>query len=86
MRLTKLFSLGAAVAVSTTILAFSVGAQAEDHWDHRWDRDHYYHHERVVERPVYVAPRPVYVAPPPVVYAAPPAPSGLNLNFNIPLQ
>ena len=30
------------------------------------------------ERPVFVAPQPIYMAPP--------APSGLNLNFNIPLN
>lgn len=56
-------------------------------------------HDRVIERrvveerPVYVhehrpvvVERPVMMAPPPVVYAAPQAPSGLNLNFNIPLN
>jgi hypothetical protein len=62
--------------------------------DHRADRDHYRHDEhyghdrvverRVVERPVIVE-RPMMYAPP-VVFAAPQAPSGLNLNFNIPLN
>src|SRR5260370_39665002 len=71
-----------------------------DHrYDHRYDRErpyheHYAHDHYVHERPVIVhergpviveRERPVYVAPP-VVYSAPPAPSGLNLNFNIPLQ
>lgn len=98
MRILNKLSIGAAL-VGSVILSFSGIAQADDHWDHR-DRDHdrgYHHeHERIVEhryvseRPVYVqrAPmiveRPVMIAPP-VVYA-PPAPSGLNLNFNIPLN
>jgi len=70
-------------------------------WDHRWDRhhDHGWHHGYYArERPVIVrerAPvvvereRPVYVAPPMMysqpMYSAPQA-SGLNLNFNIPLN
>jgi hypothetical protein len=96
MRFNKI-SIGAAIFTGV-VLALSAGAaQADDHWDHwdhRYERHHdhdrYYWHERPVivhERaPVIVErERPVYVAPP-VVYSAPPAPSGLNLNFNIPLQ
>ncbi len=68
-----------------------------DHGDHRsWDHARHYEHERViehrvVERPVYirehrpmVVERPVFMAPQPVYQA--PGPSGLNLNFNIPLN
>ena len=87
MRVVTKFSFAAVMIAST--FSLSTIAQASD-WDHdRWREHERWEHEhrRVVEeRPVYVAPRPVYVAPPPVVYAAPPAPSGLNLNFNIPLQ
>jgi hypothetical protein len=71
-----------------------------DHYrDH--DRGYHHEHERIVEHRVehrYIAERPVYVherppviverpvmMAPPVVYA-PPAPSGVNLNFNIPLN
>jgi hypothetical protein len=97
MRLTRLF--GAALGTGFLFLAASSGAMAYDNWDH--DRDHWRHeryereraehwrhdhpvyvHERpvVVERaPVYVAPQPMYVAP------MQQGPSGLNLNFNIPL-
>lgn len=64
----------------------------EHEWrEHEW-REHEWreHHAYYAPRPVVVAPRPVIVAPPPVAYAPPvyaaPAPSGLNLNFNIPLQ
>src|SRR5262245_32887805 len=97
MRFSKL-SISAAMFTGV-VLALSAGAaQADDHWDHRWDHryererwhhDHYYRERPVVVReraPVIVErERPVYVAPP-VVYSAPPAPSGLNLNFNIPLN
>ncbi len=101
MRTLNKLSIGAAL-IGSVILSFAGAAQADDHWDHRrWDRDHdrgYHHeHERIVEhryiaeRPVYVherrpviVERPVMVAPP-VVYQ-PSAPSGLNLNFNIPLN
>ena len=65
------------------------------------DRGNHYGHDRVIERrvveerPVYVhehrpiiVERPVMMAPP--VYQQPvyqqPGPSGLNLNFNIPLN
>lgn len=64
------------------------------HYDH--DRGYHHGHDRVierrvVERPVYVRERPVYAAP---MFIAPPmyqqqqqqGPSGLNLNFNIPLN
>ncbi len=64
--------------------------------EHRYDPRHEprYVYERPVvvrERPVYVEqPRPVFVQPAPM-YAAPmmpqsQGPSGLNLNFNIPLN
>ena len=57
-----------------------------------WRHDHHpvVVHERpvvvrerpmVVERPVMVAPQPMYVQP-----VMPQGPSGLNLNFNIPLN
>jgi hypothetical protein len=98
MRFNKL-SIGAAV-LAGTVLALSAGAaQADDRWDHRWDRERHYDHWRhdryVHERPVYIrerAPvivereRPVYVAPPVVYPMVPQGPSGLNLNFNIPLN
>src|SRR5690348_11455835 len=100
MRVMNKLSIGAAL-FGSVILAFAGAAQAHDwrYWDH--DRDHWrhdhYRHERIVERrvveerPIYihrppvVFERPVMLAPPPVYYG-PPAPSGLNLNFNIPLQ
>jgi len=66
-----------------------------DHgYDHGWHGGHYAHEYYARERPVIVrerAPvivereRPVYVAPP-MMYSAPQQPSGLNLNFNIPLN
>ena len=98
MRFNKL-SIGAAVFAGA-VLALSAGAaRADDHWDHRWDRERHYDHWRhdhyVHERPVVVrerAPvivereRPVYVAPPVVYPMVPQGPSGLNLNFNIPLN
>jgi hypothetical protein len=101
MRILNKLSIGAAL-IGSVILSFAGAAQADDHWDHRrWDHDHDrgYHHERerivehryVAERPVYVherrpviVERPVMMAPP-VVYQQP-GPSGLNLNFNIPLN
>ena len=86
MRVVTKLSLAAAVLGAS----FSLSAIAQAHdWDH--DRDHW-RHERwehrhyVEERPVFVRERPVYVAPAPVYMAPPPGPSGLNLNFNIPLQ
>jgi len=97
MRFNKL-SIAAAMFTGA-VLALSAGAaQADDwdhhHWDHRYERHHgYYEHERPVivhERaPVFVErERPVVVAPPVVYPAVPyaPQPSGLNLNFNIPLN
>jgi hypothetical protein len=100
MRFNKL-SIGAAMFAGA-VLALSAGAaQADDHWDHRYDRDHHYDRDRVYhehyvhERPVVVherAPvivereRPVYMAPPVVYPMVPQGPSGLNLNFNIPLN
>lgn len=65
-----------------------------EHWRHDHRHDTYHVHDRTVvvrERPVYVErTRPVFVQPAPM-YAAPiyqsnPGPSGLNLNFNIPLN
>jgi hypothetical protein len=96
MRLTRLF--GAALGTGFLFLALSSGANAYDHWRDRerdhWRHEHWRHehwrHERpvvvrerpvVVERPVMVAPQPMYVAP-----MMPQGPSGLNLNFNIPLN
>jgi hypothetical protein len=66
------------------------------HHDHeRVEHERVIEHRYVAERPVYVhehrpviVERPVMVAPP-VVYQQPayqPGPSGLNLNFNIPLN
>ncbi len=96
MRLSSSLSIGAAL-IGSVLLSFSGVAQANE-WDHdRWERDHrvehrdYDHRRFVEERPVVVherAPvvveRPVFVAPQPIYQA--PAPSGLNLNFNIPLN
>ena len=100
MRVMNKLSMGAAL-FGSMLLAFAGAAQANDwhRWDHdhdHWRHDHYRHeriieHRVVEERPIYihrppvVVERPVMVAPPPVYYA-PPVPSGLNLNFNIPLQ
>jgi len=90
-------TLGAALA-GVIVLAASSGAQAWDHryererdrWERHHDHDRYWEHRRhwVHERPVYVRERPVVVERPVMVapmYQAP-APSGLNLNFNIPLN
>ena len=101
MRTVSKLSVGAAL-IGSVILSFSGVAQASDHWDRDHDRDRYrYHHydhgwhghdrvveRRIVERPVYVRERPVYAAP---MFVAPPVyqqqgSSGLNLNFNIPLN
>jgi hypothetical protein len=91
MRVVSKISL--ATALMAGCLSLSSIAQAHD-WDRdhdrwRWEHErHYVHHERPIvvrERPVIVErERPVFVAPP-VMYA-PQQPSGLNLNFNIPLQ
>src|SRR3954465_14007011 len=57
-----------------------------------WRHEHW-RHERpvvvrerpmIVERPMMMAPQPMYMAP--MMPMAPQAPSGLNLNFNIPLN
>jgi hypothetical protein len=66
------------------------------HYEHEHDRG-WHDHDRVIERrvveerPVYIrehrpmfVERPVFVAPQPVYQQ--PGPSGLNLNFNIPLN
>ena len=80
MRVATKLSLTAGLIAGA--LSLSTVAQAHD-WDHR---DHWrWEHRHYVERPIYVRERPVYVAPAPM-YFAPPAPSGLNLNFNIPLN
>lgn len=95
-------AIATAVCAGALVFTVSAGAQAYDHWDRdhdrarhhchdRWHHEHYVHERRVVVReraPVFVErERPVYVAPP-VVYPAYPQqePSGLNLNFNIPLN
>lgn len=70
-----------------------------DHWRHEeWRHGHRYEPRYVHDRPVVVRERPVYVEQPrPVIvqqapmYAAPMypqnmGPSGVNLNFNIPLN
>ena len=94
MRLTRLF--GAVLGTSFLFLAASSGAMAYDHWDRDHRRheharyEHWRHEHRPVivhERPVVVERGPTFVAPQPM-YMAPmqQGPSGLNLNFNIPLQ
>ena len=94
MRLSRLF--GAALGTGFLFLAASSGAMAYDNWDRdHWRNEHdRYAHERYVhEHPVYVRERPVVVERAPVVVAPQPmyvapmqqGPSGLNLNFNIPL-
>ncbi|MBS0538909.1 MAG: hypothetical protein JSR47_09150 [Proteobacteria bacterium] len=99
MRTVSKLSLAAAL-IGSVALSFSGAAQASDHWerDHGYYRhyDHGWHHgrdriieRRVVERPVYVRERPVYAAPmlvAPPMYQQQQGPSGLNLNFNIPLN
>jgi hypothetical protein len=97
MRLTRLF--GAALGTGFLFLAASSGAMAYDNWDRDHYRHERYEHERaehwrhdhpvyVHERPVVVERAPVYVAPQPMMVAPmmPQGPSGLNFNFNIPLQ
>jgi hypothetical protein len=101
MRFNKL-SIGAAMLAGTVLAFSSGAARADDwdhrwerHWDRHYDHERWHHEHYVHERPVIVherAPvivereRPVYVAPPVVYPMAPQGPSGLNLNFNIPLQ
>lgn len=72
-----------------------------EHWRHDHRHDHRYENRYVRERPVVIRERPVYVererpvyVQPAPMYAAPmqmpmyqnQGPSGLNLNFNIPLN
>jgi hypothetical protein len=102
MRILNKLSIGAALFGSVVLaFAGAAQADEHWDRDHYRDRDHdrgYHHeHERIVEhryiaeRPVYVRERPPVIVErpvmmaPPVVYQAP-APSGLNLNFNIPLN
>jgi hypothetical protein len=65
-----------------------------EHWRHEeWRHEHWRHERPVVvrerpmvverERPVFVQPQPMYMAP---MMPMQQGPSGLNLNFNIPLQ
>ena len=88
MRTYSKLSIGAAL-MGSVLLSFAGAAQANE-WDHdRWERDHrryehYYDHRRFVEERPVIVQRPIFVAPQPVYQA--PAPSGLNLNFNIPLN
>ena len=102
MRIANKLSIGAALVGSVVLSLCGVAQandwdhdrwerdhRVEHHVDHRYD--HYDHRRFVEERPVIVrerAPmvveRPVFVAPQPVYQQ--PGPSGLNLNFNIPLN
>ena len=98
MRLTHLF--GAALGTGFLLIALSSGANAwdghrdrdRDHWRHDHHRYEHWRHERpvvvrerpvIVERPVMMAPQPMYMQPMPYNQQGP---SGLNLNFNIPLN
>jgi hypothetical protein len=98
MRIANKLSIGAAL-MGSVLLSFAGVAQANDGDHDRWERDHrvehhsdrYEHRRYVEERPVVVhergpviVERPVFVAPQPVYQQ--PGPSGLNLNFNIPLN
>jgi len=92
----------AILAGSLTLVVSSAAEAGDRHghrhgWhhkhDHHWRHGHRHHwRDREVyvrERPVYVRERPVVVERP--VYMAPPmmynpGPSGMNLNFNIPLN
>ena len=102
MRILNKLSIGAALFGSVVLAFAGAAQADEhwDHdryRDHDHDRAYHHEHERVVEhryiaeRPVYVRERPPVIVErpvmmaPPVVYA-PPAPSGVNLNFNIPLN
>ncbi len=92
----RAFSLGAAILAGSVAFAISAGAQAydggdrdHDNWRHERHEHYVEHHRYMAERPVYVRERPVIVERPVMMapmYQAPAAPSGLNLNFNIPLQ
>lgn len=93
MRVVTQLSLAVAVIAGTLSLSAVANAndwrRERDHDHRRWEHRHHYVHERPVyvrERPVIVErERPIFVAPQPM-YMAPAAPSGLNLNFNIPLN
>jgi hypothetical protein len=102
MRTLNKLSIGAALIGSVILAFAGVAQADDyrDHdryRDHDHDRGYHHEHERIVEhryvaeRPVYVRERPPVIVErpvmmaPPVVYA-PPAPSGVNLNFNIPLN
>ena len=102
MRLSNRLSIGAAIIGSVVLSLSGVAQAYDgdhDRWerDHRVEHraehryDHYDHRRFVEERPVIVrerAPmiveRPVFMAPQPAYQQ--PGPSGLNLNFNIPLN
>jgi hypothetical protein len=102
MRLSSLLgaALGTGLLVLTVSSGANAwdGYRDRDHWRYDHHRYEHWRHERpvvvherpvvvrerpmVVERaPVYVAPQPMYVQP-----VMPQGPSGLNLNFNIPLN
>ena len=92
--------IGAAVLAASSLFILSSAAQAYDgdrydrrHGHERWRSDHrHFHRDHYVrERPVYVRERPVFVERQQPIFVAPQmyapqAPSGLNLNFNIPLN
>ena len=86
------------LAVAGGAQAYDHRERERDHWRHEeWRHDRRYEAYHVHERPVVVRERPVYVerarpviVQPAPMYAAPmyqsPGPSGVNLNFNIPLN
>src|SRR5258708_7977518 len=94
----KAFSLGAPVLAGSVAFLISARPHAHDRWDPDhcpWRHERHETHERYIEHHRYIAERPVYVRERPVIVERPvmmapmyqaPAPSGLNLNFNIPLQ
>jgi|GraSoiStandDraft_1057264.scaffolds.fasta_scaffold124833_1 hypothetical protein len=101
MRLTRLLgaALGTGflfLAASSGAMAYDRWDRERDRdhsrYEHeQWRHEHWRHERPVVvrERPVYVErARPVFVQPQPMYMApmVPQGPSGLNLNFNIPLQ
>ena len=101
MRFNKL-SIGAAMFAGAVLALSASAARADDwdhRWERHHEREryheHYVHEHYIHERPVIVRERgpvivererPVYMAPPVVYPMVPQGPSGLNLNFNIPLQ
>ena len=87
------------LALSSAAQAYDGDRWDRRHGHERWrsEHRHHYRHDYVRERPVVVRERPVFVerqqpiymapqmyAPP--MYAPQQGPSGLNLNFNIPLN